>query len=178
LAERVQYDGNDGTLVTESLRDYSRSAIRERYASLDAFLKTWRESARRDAILAELHEHGLFLDALASDVGRDLSAFDLICHIAFDQPALTRSERAKRVRAKAYFEKYGDTARAVLDALLEKFADSHTHTDVPELENLAVLRVDPLSQLGTPVELVRAFGGKDQFQKAIRELEDALFEAG
>lgn len=178
LAERVQYYGNDGTLVTESLRDYSRSAIRERYASLDAFLKTWRESARRDAILAELHEHGLFLDALASDVGRDLSAFDLICHIAFDQPALTRSERAKRVRAKAYFEKYGDTARAVLDALLEKFADSHTHTDVPELENLAVLRVDPLSQLGTPVELVRAFGGKDQFQKAIRELEDALFEAG
>ncbi|MBK6697227.1 MAG: DEAD/DEAH box helicase family protein [Myxococcales bacterium] len=173
VAERVQYYGKDGKLITESLRDYSRNAIREKYASLDSFLKTWKKSDRKQAILKELEEQGVFFEELAKEVGKDLSAFDLVCHVAFDQPTLTRKERANNVRKRNYFTKYGDAARAVLEALLDKFANE----DVDDIENIGVLKVQPLTTLGTPVEIIQRFGGKDDYLRAVRDLEDELFNA-
>ncbi|MBK8170728.1 MAG: DEAD/DEAH box helicase family protein [Sandaracinaceae bacterium] len=171
VAERVQYYGKDGKLITESLRDYTRNAIRERFTSLDSFLKTWSETDRKQAVLKELQEHGVFFEELAAEVGRDLSAFDLVCHVAFDQPTLTRKERANNVRKRHYFTKYGDAARAVLEALLDKFANE----GVDDIENMGVLKVQPLTSLGTPTEIIQKFGGKDAYVKAIRELEEELF---
>jgi type I restriction enzyme, R subunit len=173
VAERVQYYGKDGKLITESLRDYSRHAILEKYATLESFLKTWRTSDRKQAILKELEDQGVFFEDLAKEVGKDLSAFDLVCHVAFDQPTLTRKERANNVRKRNYFTKYGDAARAVLEARLDKFANE----DVDDIENVGVLKVQPLNTLGTPLELIQRFGGKDDYLKAVRELEDELFTA-
>jgi type I restriction enzyme R subunit len=171
VAERVQYYGKDGKLITESLRDYSKNAILERYKSLDSFLKTWTDAARKQAILKELEDQGIFFDELAREVGKDLSAFDLVCHVAFDQPPLTRKERASNVRKRNYFTKYGAPARAVLEALLDKFANE----GVDDIENPGVLRVQPISAFGMPMEIVDRFGGKDAYVKAIRELEEELF---
>ncbi|MBP7983346.1 MAG: DEAD/DEAH box helicase family protein, partial [Chromatiaceae bacterium] len=98
LTERVEYLDEDGKLVTESLRDYSRRTIRNQYASLDPFLRRWRSAERKEAIIDELAEEGLLLDPLLEEVGKDLDPFDLICHIAFDQPPLTRRERASQAR--------------------------------------------------------------------------------
>jgi len=171
-AERVQYYDTGGKLVTESLRDYVRKAIREQYTSLDAFLKRWSEAERKQVIVKELEEHGVFFEELANDVGRDFSAFDLICHVAFDQPLVSRKQRATRVRQKDYFKEYGDAARAVLNALLEKYADD----GVDDIENPVVLKVEPLNKLGTAVEIIDRFGGKEPYAKAVRELEDELYK--
>jgi type I restriction enzyme R subunit len=173
VAERVQYYGRDGTLVSESLRDYTRNEIRKRFKSLDAFLRTWSAAARKRAVIDELAGQGVLLDALAQEVGRDLSAFDLICHVAFDQPALTRRERANNVRKRNYFTRYGEKARAVLDALLDKFADE----GVDDIEDIGILKVRPLTEHGTPIQIVQQFGGKDPYVKAVRELEDELYRA-
>jgi type I restriction enzyme R subunit len=170
-AERVQYYSKEGKLITESLKDYVRTAVREEYSSLDAFLKTWTEADRKRAVVQELEQRGVFFQELAREVGKDFSAFDLICHVAFDRPPLTRRERAKKVREKDYFAKYGGQARAVLDALLDKYADE----GVDDIENLQVLKVQPLTRFGTPIEIINAFGGKDEYLKAVRELEDALY---
>jgi type I restriction enzyme R subunit len=173
LAERVQYYGKDGKLVSESLRDYVRKAVRKEFASLDRFLKIWTEADRKQAVVAELREHGVFFEELAEEVGKDFSPFDLVCHVAFDQPALTRKERANNVRKRNYFTKYGPAARAALEALLQKYADE----GVDDIETMNVLKLNPLSRLGTPVEIVETFGGKDKYQQAVRELEDELYKA-
>jgi type I restriction enzyme R subunit len=168
---RVQYLGADGRLITESLKDYSRNAVRKTYASLDAFLAVWNDAARKRAILDELAARGVFLDELAEQVGRDYDAFDLICHVAFDAPPLTRRERAEKVKKRNVFGKYGDKARAVLDALLEKYAD----TDIRSVETMEILNVPPLNAFGTPVEIVGYFGGKPAYLAAITEMEAALY---
>jgi type I restriction enzyme R subunit len=173
VAERVQYYGKDGRLITESLREYSKKAIREKFASLDVFLKTWTEADRKQAIIKELEEQGVFFDELAKEVAKDLSAFDLVCHVAFDQPPLTRKERANNVRKRSYFTKFGEAARAVLEALLDKFE----REGVDDIENLRVLQVQPIAGLGTPLEIVERFGGKEPYMKAVRGLEDELYEA-
>lgn len=169
--ERVQYLDGDGRLITESLKDYSRKTVRKAYASLDEFLSTWTSSDRKQAIVDELAANGVFLDELSEQVGRDYDAFDLICHVAFDAPPLTRKERAERVRKRHVFAKYGTKARAILDALLQKYAD----TGLKSVESLEILRVDPLSAFGTPVEIITLFGGKPAYLAAVRELESALY---
>lgn len=173
VAERVQYYGPDGKLITESLRDYTRRRVTARYATLDDFLQRWTAAERKEAILRELEEQGVLLHALAEEVGRDYDPFDLVCHVAFDRPPLTRRERAERVRKRDYFARYGEKARAVLDALLDKYADEGIET----IESVEVLRVRPLSELGTPVELIRSFGSKEEYLEAVRELERALYAA-
>ena len=170
-AERVQYYGKDGKLITESLKEYSRKAVREEFFSLDQFLKKWSEAERKEAILKELEERGFFFEDVATEVGKDFSAFDLVCHVAFDQPPLTRKERANNVRKKNYFTKYGDVARAVLSALLDKYADE----GVDDIENIKVLAVQPLNKFGTPVEIIQQFGGREPYLKAVRELEALLY---
>jgi type I restriction enzyme R subunit len=171
VAERVQYYGPDGKLITESLKDYTRKAVRKEYASVDVFLKQWSAAQRKQLVLDELIERGVFFDDLAAQVGKDLDLFDLICHVAYDQPPLTRRERAENVRKRNYFTKYGEKARAVLNALLEKYADE----GIQPIETMEVLKVAPVSRLGTPVELVKAFGGREKYQAAVRELEKQLY---
>jgi type I restriction enzyme, R subunit len=170
--ERVQYLDERGKLITESLKDYSRRKVRHAYASLDAFLTRWKEADRKEALLQELAAQGVFLDELAEQVGRDYDAFDLVCHVAFDAPPLTRQERAAKVRKRNVFAKYGDKARAVLDALLRKYADS----GIGSVESLEILKVDPLTAFGTPLEIVQLFGGKSGYLQAVRELESALYQ--
>ena len=165
----MQYLDADGKLITESLKDYTRKTVRKAYASLDAFLNAWNDADRKQAIIEELASQGVFLDELAEQVGRDFDAFDLICHVAFDQPPLTRRERAEKVRKRNVFAKYGDKARAVLEALLDKYADA----GLTSVESLEILKVDPLTTFGTPVEIVNLFGGKQHYLAAIHELENA-----
>ncbi|MBK6743980.1 MAG: DEAD/DEAH box helicase family protein [Hydrogenophilales bacterium] len=171
--ERVQYLDEHGKLITESLKDFSRKAVRQAYTSLNAFLNAWNDAERKLAIIEELASQGVFLDELAEQVGRDYDAFDLVCHVVFDQPPLTRRERAEQVRKRHVFAKYGNQTRAVLDALLEKYADG----GIKSVESLEILKVDPLTAFGTPVEIVKLFGGKERYQAAIRELETELYEA-
>lgn len=169
--ERVQYLDSSGRLITESLKDYSRKTVLSEYQSLDGFLAAWTTADRKQAVLEELAAKGVFLDELADQVGRDYDAFDLICHIAFDRPPLTRRERAENVRKRDVFAKYGDKAKTVLEALLEKYSDSGLRS----VESLDILKVEPISGLGTPVEIIKLFGGKDAYLTAIRDLENALY---
>lgn len=173
IAERVQYHDKYGKLITESLKDYTRSTVTAEYASLNDFLQRWRAADRKQAVVDELANQGVLFDALADEVGKELDPFDLVCHVAFGQPPLTRRERAERVRKRDTFARYEPQARAVLESLLDKYADEGIAT----VETLDVLRVHPISQLGTPVELVRAFGGKSQYLDAVRDLETQLYAA-
>lgn len=170
--ERVQYLDAEGKLITETLKDYTRKTVRKAYTSLRAFLNAWNDAERKQAIIDELGTQGVFLDELAEQVGRDYDAFDLVCHVAFDQPPLTRRERADRVQKRHVFAKYGEQTRAVLGALLQKYADS----GIKSVESLEILKVDPLTKFGTPVEIVNLFGGKDKYRAAIRDLESYLYQ--
>jgi type I restriction enzyme R subunit len=172
VAERVEYLDDNGKLVTESLRDFTKKALRKRFASLDDFLRRWKATERKQAILEELEAEGLPLDPIIEELGKDLDAFDLICHVAFDAKPLTRRERADNVKKRDVFTKYGEQARAVLDALLAKYADQ----GVLNLDDTNVLRIAPFTTLGTPVELIRAFGGKPGFEQAVHELQSALYQ--
>ena len=173
IAERQQYFDKEGKLITESLRDYTRKTVRRDYASLDKFLIKWTKSEKKKVIIEELEEQCLYLEDLAAEVGKDYDLFDLICHVAFDKPPLTRKERAEKVRKRDYFTKYGEQARAVLNALLEKYADS----GIEPIEDIGVLKVQPLKQFGTPIEIVKMFGGKEKFEEAVQELEKELYRA-
>ena len=173
LKERVEYLDGNGKLVTETLRDYSRKAIRAQYASLDKFLARWNGAERKGAIIDELAEEGLLLDPLLEEVGKDLDPFDLICHIAFDQPPLTRRERANNVKKRDVFTKYGSQARAVLEALLAKYQDEGI---VGGLDNVRVLEIPPFNEMGTPFQLIKEFGSKGNYEAAVHELQAALYQ--
>ncbi|MBK7462542.1 MAG: DEAD/DEAH box helicase family protein [Betaproteobacteria bacterium] len=173
LTERVEYLDENGKLVTESLRDYSRKAIRAHYASLDNFLARWRSTERKEALIEELAEEGLLLEPLMEEIGKDLDPFDLICHIAFDQPPLTRRERANSVKKRDIFTKYGQEARAVLEALLGKYQDEGV---VSGLDNVHILEIPPFNDMGTPMQLIKQFGSKANFENAVHELQAALYQ--
>lgn len=172
IAERIEYYGPDGNLVTESYRDFTRKQIQSEFASLDDFLRRWNTTKKKQAIVELLEEHGVILENLAELVGKEYGDFDLICHVAYDQPPLTRKERADNVRKRNYFTKYGEQARAVLNALLDKYADR----GIESVENTKVLKLQPFSNMGTPLEIInKVFGGKEQYEKAVLELEQELF---
>jgi type I restriction enzyme R subunit len=173
INERVQYFGADGRLITESLKDYTRKNIDQSFGSLDAFIQRWTTVEKKEVLLAELAEQGILLEALREEVGKELDDFDLICHVAFDQPPLTRKERAEQVRKRNYFAKYGEKAQAVLNALLDKYEEEGITT----IEQGSVLKVQPLNLLGSPVELVRAFGKGKDFEEAIKELEKEIYKS-
>lgn len=174
LTERVEYLDADGKLITESLKDYSRNTIRRQYGSLDKFLARWRSAERKQAVIDELAAEGLPLEPLLEEVGKDLDAFDLICHIAFDQPPLTRRERANNVKKRDVFTKYGPQAKAVLEALLTKYQDEGM---VEGLDSVKVLEIPPFNGMGTPFQLVKQFGSKAGFETAVHELQEALYQA-
>jgi len=172
IAERVEYLDEDGKLVTETLRDFTKKQLKERFASLDEFLMRWRAADRKQAIIEELANEGLHLDPLAEEVGKDLDPFDLICHVAFDRPPLTRRERAENVRKRDVFTKYGPQARTVLEALLQKYQDE----GIIGLDDPRLLQIPPFDAMGTPLELIKQFGARADFERAVRQLQAALYQ--
>ncbi|HBC85954.1 MAG TPA: restriction endonuclease [Lentisphaeria bacterium] len=173
IAERVQYYDKEGRLVTESLKDYSKKTIKKSFSSLDDFLTRWNSADKKQAIVMELESQGLVLEALSEEVGKDLDPFDLVCHVAFDKPPLTRKERADNVRKRDYFTKYGEQARIVLDALLKKYEDG----GIEDIENPQVLKLAPFDHMGRPMEIIKIFGGRKEYEEAIKDLEKALYIA-
>lgn len=174
LAERVQYYDSDGKLVTESFKDYTRKTMVKQFASLNDFIKRWNESERKQAIIDELAEAGILWEVLEDEVGKDMDPFDMICHVVYAQPALTRKERADNVKKRNYFTKYGDTAQQVLNNLLDKYADG----GVAEVENITVLKVAPFNEIGSMKEIINnGFGGKPQYLEAVNELEAAIYQS-
>ena len=171
IKERVQYMGDDGKIITESLRDYTRKNLQKSFTSLEDFLASWKHADKKRAIVAELEEQGVIFAALNEEVGSDFDPFDLICHVAYDQKPLTRRERAENVKKRNVFTKYGDLARKVIEALLDKYADNGLY----DLENPAIITLDPIKRLGTPPEIVRAFGGKPAYDDAIHVLTEQLY---
>jgi type I restriction enzyme R subunit len=170
---QVSFFDSAGKLVTESLVDFTKRNVREHFKSLDEFLQKWSEADKKEAVIQELEERGVLWDELVEVVGKDLDPFDLICHVAFDQPPLTRQERAENVKKRDYFGKYGEDARQVLEALLAKYADE----GLENLENTAVLALPDFQQFGSPLEIVRKFGGKQRYEEAVRELGQQLYIA-
>ena len=175
--ERVQYLNAQGRLITESLRDYTRINVMRQYESLDTFLQAWSDADRKAVLIEALEAEGVLFEALADEVGRDLDPFDLLLHVAWNMPPLTRRERADRARARVNkrdaFALYGQTARRVIEALIDKYADEGVQT----IESMEVLRVPPLDTLGTPTELVKSFGGRSQYDAALRSLEQELYRS-
>jgi type I restriction enzyme R subunit len=172
--ERVQYLNAQGQLITESLRDYTRINLTKRFDSLDSFLQAWADADRKAALLQELEGQGVLIEALADELGKtgqDLDPFDLLLHVAWNMPLRTRRERASRVKKSNVFTQYGPVARKVLDALLDKYAGEGIAT----IEADNVLSVQPFTDLGSPVELVRSFGGRPQYLGALQTLERALY---
>ena len=169
--ERVQYLNADGKLITESLRDYTRINLVKQYDSLDKFLQAWNHAERKAVLMEELERQGVFIDALAAEVGQDLDPFDLLLHVAYNQPPLTRRERANRVKKRNVFTQYGAVARKVMDALIDKYADEGIAT----IESNEVLKVQPFTDFGSPVELIKSFGGRPQYLSAIQILERELY---
>ena len=153
--------------------DYTKKNIRKEYATLDEFLQKWNSADKKTAIIKELEEKGIFFDELQEEVSKDLDPFDLICHIAFDMPPLTRKERANNVKKRNYFGKYNDVARQVLEALLDKYANE----GLKNIESIEILKVPDMARFGTLVEIIKSFGNKDKFMEAITELERELYVA-
>ena len=172
MAQRIQYYDTDGKLVTESFQDYTRKTFSKQFTSLDEFTKRWNDEERKQTIIDELTNAGIIWEALQEEIGSDMDPFDLICHVVYDQPPLTRRERANEVKKRNYFTKYSETAQKVLNALLDKYADA----GIEEIESLNVLKVKPLDQLGSPMEIVKqGFGSKKEYQQAISDLEDEIY---
>ncbi|MCG7932142.1 MAG: DEAD/DEAH box helicase family protein [Candidatus Thiodiazotropha lotti] len=173
LNERFQYMDGNGKLITGSLRDYTRQKVREHFASLDDFLNEWNSAERKQAIIDELTEQGIVFENLKEAISKEMDIFDLICHTAFDQPPLTRAERANNVKKRDYFTKYGEQAKKVLEALLDKYADE----GIENIEDIKILTVNPFDEIGTPMEIVSLFGGKNQYMMAVTNLEQAIYSA-
>ena len=169
---RINYLDAEGKLITASLRAYTKHKVRERYRSLDEFLQQWRTADQKRAIIAELAEQGVVFADFKAAINQEMDIFDLICHAAFDQPPLTRAERAGNVKKRNYFAKYGAQARLVLEALLEKYADE----GIENIEDMQILQVNPLNQFGSPLEIVNLFGGKKQYLQALAELEQEIYK--
>lgn len=171
--ERVQYLGADGRIITESLKDYTKKNVIEKYATLETFLNSWKNADKKKAIVEALEQQGIFFEALKEEIGKDFDPFDLICHVAFEAKPLTRKERANNVKKRNYFTKYGVKAQSVIKSLLDKYADD----DLLTIESLDVLKLDPLNKLGSPLEIINAFGGKENYIQALKELENELYKA-
>jgi type I restriction enzyme R subunit len=173
VAERVQYYDENGKLITESLKNYTKKTITKEFSSLDDFLKKWSMAEKKQAIIEELANEGVFFDALEAEIGKVLDPFDIVCHVAWDKPPLTRRERAENVKKRNYFAKYGEQAQRVLNALLEKYADE----GVIHIEEPQILSINPFSDFGTPMEIIKAFGGIKKYENAIQDLEKQIYAA-
>ena len=173
LNERVQYVDESGKLIMGSIKDYTKKMVKEQYHSLDEFLNKWNKADRKQVIIDELLEQGIVFDNFKQAINKEMDIFDLICHTAFDQPPLSRTERANNVKKRNYFTKYGDQAQKVLNALLDKYADE----GIENIEDMKILQVNPFDEIGSPVEIVKMFGGKKNYLEALSELEHEIYKA-
>jgi type I restriction enzyme R subunit len=171
LVSRELYFDHYGKPITVSLKDYTKNIIQQKFTSLDDFLLTWNTADKKEAIIKELQEQGVMVEALYDAVDKQVDLFDLICHVAYDQPPLTRKERANNVKKRNYFTKYGEQTRKVLETLLDKYADE----GVENIESIEVLRVKPFDEYGSPIEIINEFGSKQKYLEAVRELENELY---
>lgn len=172
ISERVQYYDKDGKLITESITDYSKKNILNEFATLDNFLNRWNSEEKKEAIIEELKEQGVLLEALREDIGNpDIDDFDLICHIAFDKKPLTKAERANNVKKRGYLYKYSDMAQSVLERLLERYMNE----GITDLENPQVLELDDFKEFGSPLKIVKLFGNKKKYIEAVKELEKEIY---
>ena len=174
LISREMYFDNDGKPITTSLKDHTKELIKGQFASLNDFLNKWNSTDKKEIIIKELEEQGVLVEALRDAVNREVDLFDLICHVAFDQPPLTRQERANNVKKRNYFTKYGNEARKVLESLLDKYADE----GVTNIESMDILKVKPLTDFGSPMEIIKQFGSKAKYLEAVKELETELYKTG
>lgn len=176
--EMVQIIGEDGrTLRTEKLTDYTRRAIKNIYPTLDIFRGAWAKADKKQAIIDEMKEHDVLLDAVIEEVPqlKDYDYFDIICHLAYDQTPLTRKDRAKRVRESSYLDKYSEAARKIIEGLMEKFGEA----GVTEIENPLILKLAPFAQIAKrPIILTRFFKGQEDYNNAVKELEEELYKVG
>ncbi|WP_445749378.1 EcoAI/FtnUII family type I restriction enzme subunit R [Polaribacter sp.] len=172
LISRDMYFDQHGKPITTSLKDHTKEIIKGNFVSLNDFLNTWNATDRKEAIIAQLQEQGVLVEALYEAVDKQVDLFDLICHIAYDQPPLTRKERANNVKKRNYFTKYGEQAKNVLEALLDKYADE----GIANIESFEVLRVNPFDKFGSPLEIINQFGSKANYLKAVKELEIELYK--
>jgi type I restriction enzyme R subunit len=173
MNERVQYYDKDGKLITESIKDYSKRNILDEFATLDEFLAAWTIAEKKQAIIDELQDHGVLLDGLKAESGKDLDDFDLILHIAYDKKPLTKQERVDHVKKKGYLHKYSDICQEVLSALLDKYMNE----GISELEDTRILDNSPFDRIGSPKKIAKLFGGKDAYILAVKDLERAIYEA-
>ena len=172
-SERIQYLGTDWKLITESLKDYSKKNILLQYKTLDSFINKWGEADKKELIVNELIENWVMLEEIENEVWKDLDPFDLICHIAFDKPALTRKERANNVKKRNYFEKYSEEAREVLDAMIDKYAEEW----IDSIEDINILKVRPFRSMWSPLEIINdKFWWIKEYQKAIKEVEERIYD--
>lgn len=166
------YDTNGKLLRVEGITDYTKRNINDTYANLDDFILHWNAAEKKAEIADLLRESGIDLQALKHDQHMDdVDDFDFICHIAYGKKPLTRRERAENVKKRDLFHKYGPQAQQVLEALLDKYANE----GISQLENSKVLGLDPFRQMGAPAKIATFFGGKQQYNQAIKELEDLIY---
>ena len=171
IGEQVQYLWN-GKLHTESLVDYTKKNMLAHYATLDDFITKWNSTQKKSAIFTELLAQGVLLAQLREQTGRDdMDDFDLICHIAYDVPAMTRKERAQAVRDSGYLNQFNEKAKAVLDALLDKYATAQ----INDLDDMEILRLREFQKIGSVANIIKIFGGREQFLHAAQNLEDELY---
>jgi type I restriction enzyme R subunit len=171
LVSREMYFDINGKPITTSLKDHTKEIIKGQFGSLDEFLLKWNSSEKKELLIKELESQGVLVEALRDAVNREVDLFDLICHVAYDQPPLTRKERANNVKKRNYFTKYGEQARKVLEALIDKYADE----GITNIESMDILKVKPLDEFGGPLEIINQFGGKAKYMEAVKELEYELY---
>lgn len=156
--------------------DYAAEKIRTLCPSAPELRKQWTDPAKRSEIIQALEERGISFAALAEATHQpDADPFDLLCHLAFNAPLRTRRERAQRLRqtSKDFFERYTPEARELLNELLEKYAEhGNAQFVLPD-----VLRVPPLSEHGTILQISAAFGGAEKLREAVTELQNRLYVA-
>jgi type I restriction enzyme R subunit len=172
LNERVQMLDENGKLITRSLKDYTKAKVHQEFASLDEFLNRWNSSDKKQVIIKELEENGIIYENFIQEIDKEMDIFDLILHCAYDKPPLSRKERAQNVKKRDYFTKYEEQTRKVLEILLDKYADE----GIENIESLNILQVQPFNQIGSPLEIIKLFGGKQHYLNAIRELEQELYK--
>ena len=169
------YDANGKLLRQESIIDYTKENILGAYASLENFIRKWSAEEKKEKIRRLLREQGIDLETLKEDQGMsDVDDFDFICHVAFDKKPLTRKERAENVKKREFLNKYSGAAREVLEALLDKYMN----TGIYEIEKAEILKLDPFMRMGKPQKIASYFGGKDGYLKAVKELENAIYDGG
>lgn len=166
------YDSDNKLLRTENIIDYTKSSINHTFANLQDFIRRWSAASKKEEITQLLRDRGLDLQALKDEQGlSDVDDFDFICHVAYGQKPLSRRERAEQVKKRDPFHKYGQAARTVLEALLDKYASG----GITQLENPRVLLLDPFRQFGKPAHIAKLFGGNEQYHAAIKELQRFIY---